>query len=102
MSPCDPITCGYAHGGECGRSCQGLQLHRPVLPAKLTPAANVERRSETPVPTAPLAVELGLSDDGLITLAMHTYKTHRALGRRKAFARAFASLFRLPVQPVNN
>lgn len=46
MNPCDLSTCGYAHGGECDRSCPGLQLHRPVLPDKLAPAVIVEGRVE--------------------------------------------------------
>ena len=106
MKTCNPLDCGYAHGGECGTSCIGLQLHRPVLPTKLDPAVvvpgHIENRGDTPSPTAPLAVDFVLPNDGLLTLAVHTYKTHRALGRRKALARAFLSLFRVPVQPVNN
>ena len=107
MKSCDPLRCGYAHGGECSTVCLGLQLHRPVLMnlQKLEPAVivhgNVERRGETPAPTAPLAVDFVLPDDGRLTLAIHTFKAHRAHGRRKALASALGALFRKPLQPAN-
>lgn len=107
MKSCDPLRCGYPHGGECSPTCLGLRLHRPVLldlpklaPAVIVPG-HVERRGETPTPTAPLAVDLVLPNDGHLTLAIHTYRAHRAVGRRKAFGLALQSLFRIPVQPIN-
>ena len=106
MNPCETFGCGYP-SGECSGSCINVRLHRPVLMAvpKLAPAVivpgHIEHRGEPPAPTAPLAVDILLPDDGPLTLAIHTYKTHRALGRRKAFSHAWHQLFRVPVQPVN-
>lgn len=96
MKPCDPLNCGYPHGGECGTNCMCLRLHRAVI----VPSP-IEHRGEPPAPTAPLAVDILLPDDGPLTLAIHAYKTHRALGRRKAFSHAWQQLFRIPVQPLN-
>lgn len=95
MNPCETFGCGYPVG-ECAGTCMHLKLHRAVI----VPGP-IEHRSEPPAPTAPLAVDLLLPDDGPLTLAIHTYKTHRALGRGKALSRAWQSLFRIPVQPLN-
>lgn len=97
MKTCDPSTCAYDQGGECARLC--LQLHRPVL-LDMPPGGKAEI-VEGIVEGAPMPIDVVLPDDDALTAARYIYQTHRAQGRIKALRLALRSLFRLPVQPVN-
>lgn len=77
-------------------SADPLQLHR--VDAQLLAA----QRAEPPAPTAPLAIDVDLTDDSRVTLAIEVYRAHRATGRRKAIAYAWRALLRTPIQPVNH
>lgn len=97
MKICAPHLCNYAGGGECPRACTAL--HRPVL-LDMPPGGKAEI-VECAVEGAEQQIDVLLPDDDRLTTALHTYRTHRALGRCKAISRAWQSLFRIPVQPFN-